>query len=378
MKKKVNTDYRNKLFIFLMILLTIPLVQTVTRIIKEQGLKGAVTLAENPVLSLKSWFTADYQVKKEKYYNDAFGFRSFFVRVNNQMALSLFREVHAFSVIFGKENYLFEENYIKAWYGADFIGTDSIAKRIARLKFIQDELLVRYNKNLMIVITAGKGSFYPEYFPLERTYPKGPTNYETHVKMAGEAGLKIIDFNGWFLENRARSPYPLYPRYGIHWSIYGASLAADSILDYIEKARGIDLPSLSWDRVEIRKAYKDDYDMGYGLNLLFKLRRDKMAYPVLKFESEEGKTKPSVLVIADSFYWGMFKFGITKAFSTSDFWFYNKEIYHTVIGPPTEVSQVSLWEQIQSHDVIILMGTESNLPNFGWGFIEQAYQLLHN
>ncbi len=376
MKKNSSTDYRKKLFIFLMILLAIPLVQTMTRIIKEKPLKGAISVPVNPKLNLKDWFSASYQTEKGKYYNDAFGFRSLFVRINNQVALSLFRELHAFSVYFGKENYLYELNYMKARYGADFIGPDSIEQRINKLKFIQDQLFERYNKNLIVVIAAGKGSYYPEYFPPEISYPSGPTNYETHVRMAREAGLKIIDFNGWFLENKFKSPYPLYPRYGIHWSVYGAVLAADSILKTIEDMRRIDLPGLFWDRVELKKAQKDDYDLGYGLNLLFKLKRDKMAYPVLKFESAEGKTKPSVLVISDSFFWGMFKFGITKSFSTNDFWFYNKEIYHSVIGPPVSVDQVSLWEQIQSHDVILLMATESNLPKFGWGFIEEAYQLL--
>jgi len=376
MMKKTKTGYRQKLFIFLMILLTIPLFQTVTRIIKDNPLKGAVTIPENPKITVRDWLSASYQERKEKYYNDAFGFRSFFVRVNNQLAYSLFKKLHAFAVYIGKDNYLFEENYIRAWYGDDFIGADSISHRVTRLKYIQDQLLTRYNKNLMVVLAAGKGSFFPEYFPPSMTYPKGPTNYATFVTTAREQGLKIIDFNRWFLDHKKTSPYPLYPKYGIHWSTYGATLVADSLLKYIEKTRDIDLPSIGWDRIEVKKAQKDDYDMGNGLNLLFKLPHDRMAYPVLKFEPEEGKTKPSVLVVADSFFWGMFKFGIMKSFSTSDFWFYNHEIYHTVIGPPTLANQADLWEQIQSHDVIILMATESNLPNFGWGFIEDTYQIL--
>ncbi len=378
MRKKAKTDYRKKLFIILMILLTVPMIQTVTRIIREKPLKGAVTIPENPRLSGKEWFSASWQTKKEKYYNDAFGFRSLFVRINNQITLSLFREVHAFGVIFGRDHYLYAEKYIKAWYGTDFIGIDSIAQRIARLKYIQEEFLTRYDKNLMIVITAGKGSFYPEYFPTSTNYPKGPTNYENHVRLAKEAGLKIIDFNRWFPDNKFTSPYPLYPKYGMHWSVYGATLAADSILSCIESIRGIDLPSLSWDRVKIKKACQDDYDLGEGLNLLFKLPREKMAYPVLKFEPDAGKTKPSVLVIADSFYWNLFKLGITKAFSNSDFWYYNKEIFHKVGGAPGSTEQVDLWDQIRKHDVIILMATESNLPEFGWGFIEDTYQLLQS
>jgi hypothetical protein len=368
-----NTGFRTKLFVSLMVLLTLPLVQTVTRIIHEKPLQGAIVMPDDPKLTARGWFSGSWQPKKEKYLNDAFGFRNLFVRINNQMALSLFHEVHAFSVIFGKDNYLYEENYIKAWYGADFIGSDSIARQVDKLKFIQDELWKRYRKNLIVVFSAGKGSFYPEYFPASIHFRKGPTNYDTYIRKADSAGLKIIDFNRWFVDHKYTSPYPLYPKYGIHWSIYGASLVTDSLLKYIDRLRGIEMPSITWNRIRIRKAQKDDYDMGYGLNLLFKLRRQKMAYPVLEYGTDENKTKPSVLVVADSFYWILFKLGITRSFSTSDFWFYNREIYHDVAGPPEPVSGVSLKDQLARHDVIILMATEANLPRLGWGFIGEAY-----
>ena len=376
MEQKPKTDYRKKLFIAMMIMLSLPLLQTVTHLFKEKSLRGVITVPENTNFSINNWLSASYQTKKEKYYHDSFGFRSLFVRINNQIKLSLFREVHAFGVVFGKKNYLFAEKYIKAWYGVDYIGTDSIAHRVARLKYIQDELSARYHKNLIIAITAGKGSYYPEFFPASPTYPKGPTNYETYVRLAKDSALQIIDFNSWFVENKNKSPYPLYPKYGMHWSVYGATLVADSLISCMESLRSIDMPSISYDRVKIKKAFQDDYDLGDGLNLLFKLPREKMAYPVIKFEPEEGKIKPSVLVIADSFYWNLFKLGITKAFSNSDFWYYNQEIFHGLGEPPGSTKQVDLWEQIQKHDVIILMATESNLPEFGWGFIESTYQLL--
>jgi hypothetical protein len=378
MKKRPATGYRERLFITLMILLSIPLFQTVTHLFREKSLKGAIVAPVNPELTRQGWFSGSWQPVKEKWLNDSFGFRGIFVRINNQITLSLFHEVHAFGVVFGQQDYLYGDKYIKAWYGVDYIGSDSIAHRIARLRYIQDELLSRYGKNLMVVFAVGKGSFYPEYFPLSANYPKGPTNYETHVRLAGEAGLQIIDFNRWFLSNKFTSPYPLYPKYGMHWSVYGAAMAADSILNAIESIRGIDLPSMGWDRVILKKACQDDYDLGEGLNLLFKLPRDRMAYPVLRFESDEGRIKPSVLVIADSFYWNLFKLDITKAFSNSDFWYYNQEIFHSVGSPEGTAGQLDLREQILKHDVIILLATESNLPDFGWGFIEEAYRLLQS
>jgi hypothetical protein len=52
-----------------------------------------------------------------------------------------------------------------------------------RLKYVQDTL-ASLDKNLILVFAAGKGSFYPEYFPEKYKTEKGVTNYETHLELA--------------------------------------------------------------------------------------------------------------------------------------------------------------------------------------------------
>ncbi len=34
-------------------------------------------------------------------------------------------------------------------------------------------------------------------------------------------GINHIDFNSYFVQNKGKSKYPLYPQYGIHWSYCG-------------------------------------------------------------------------------------------------------------------------------------------------------------
>ena len=147
-------------------------------------------------------------------------------------------------------------------------------------------------------------------------------------------------------------------------------IAADSIIRYIEKIRNIDLPNLYWTKVDLAEAKESDYDIADGLNIKFKLRSFKMGYPRIQFESESGKTKPSVLVISDSYYWGMYGFGITKAFSNSHFWYYNKQIYPESFEKTVETTGINLKDEIARYDVIIIMATEATLPKLGWGFIE--------
>jgi hypothetical protein len=101
-----------------------------------------------------------------------------------------------------------------------------------------------------------------------------------------------------------------------------------------------------------------------------------MAYPRIQFQSDSGKTKPSVLVVSDSYYWGMYNFGISNAFSNSHFWFYNKQVYPDFYQNALETNQINLKDEIAKHDVIILMATEATLPGLGWGFIENTDNLF--
>jgi hypothetical protein len=261
-------------------------------------------------------------------------------------------------------------------YGRDYIGHDSIYTRLHRLKQIQDTL-ASLNKQIILVFAAGKGSYYPEYIPDRLRAAPDTTNYSTHLKVAQQLGVTHIDFNRYFLSQKQVSAYPLYPQYGIHWSVYGMCLAADSIQRFIEHQRNIDLPNLYWDEVKWGKPDEYDYDVADGMNILFRLKTFPMAYPQLRFESDSNKTKPAVLVIADSYYWGMFNFGITQAFSESHFWFYNHQIYPDSYQSPLETSQVNLADEIARHDVIVLMATDATLHGLGWGFIERAHALYY-
>lgn len=362
------------LLILVLFVLIFPVLQTSFRFCKIDPLKGAISVPDQKNISIEKWFSGEYQLADEDYLNETFGFRSVFVRINNQIAFTFFNKAKANGVIIGKKNYLFEENYIKAYYGTDFIGKDSIRKRMSKLKFIQDTLS-KLNKDLIIVFAAGKGSFYPEYFPDKFKTKKSITNYEEHLILAEKLGLNYIDFNKYFIDQKDNSPFPLYPQYGIHWSYYGMCLATDSLIKYIENERGIDMPNIYWDSIVIDDPKDTDYDIADGMNLKFKLNSFKMAYPIVKFESDSGKQKPSVLVISDSFYWGIFDLGLTRVFSKNHFWFYNKQIYPESFQTPLETTQLKIREQILKHDVIIIMATEATLPKLGWGFIERAYAM---
>jgi len=373
MESKTTYHLRKILLIVIFLLPVICFIQSKIHFFKKMELKGDITLAEAIPFSWHSWFSGDYQAAMDKHLNDNFGFRNLCVRINNQLEYSLFNKANAKDIVFGKENYLFEGSYIRAYYGTDFIGEDRIRDRAMKMKFIQDTL-AKLNKTLIIIFAPSKAAFYPEYIPDSCIKTKAKTNYDTYIREVKNLGINHIDFNRYFLENKYRSRYPLYPQYGVHWSFYGTCLATDSLIRYIEYKRDIKMPHIYWNQVDVKNNYAfSDYDIADGMNLLFKFRNKKLAYPRVEFESAAGKVKPSVLVVADSHYWGMFNLGISNVFSENTFWYYNRQVYSEKEHGFASPGQYNNKDVIKNHEVFIIMATQSTLNDMGWGFVDNLY-----
>jgi hypothetical protein len=373
--KKFSVNVKVVLFLVLLFLLILPFMQDVFHLINIKPLKGAVSLPEKVRLKAKDWFSGDYQIQEEQYLNESFGFRNLFIRINNQVAFNFFKKAKANGVIIGKNNYLFEQKYLNAYYGTDFIGKDSIVHRIEKIKYIHDTL-AKLNKNIILILAPGKACFYPEYLPDQHGVKKGLTNYEIYAESAKEKGIPYIDFHKYINGIKGQSKYPLYPQYGLHWSTYAMCIAADSIIRYIEKMRNMRMLHLYWNVIDIKDAKTFDYDIGDGMNILFRLKSFKMAYPRMHLQNDSIKLKPSVLVVSDSYYDNMFETEFTNAFKYNHLWYYNSQVYPESFLKSLGTYEVDLKKEIDRHDVIIIMGTDANLPNIGWGFIEETYDLF--
>ena len=337
-------------------------------------LKGSFNLPLDTIFSKEKWISGEYQQKKEEYLNASFGLRNLFVRTNNQIVYSLFSRAKANGVIVGKDNYLYEEAYINAFYGKDFLGEDSLSRTINRLKFISDTLN-QLGKQLILIFAPGKASFYPEYIPESYLPQNTKTNYKVLSERAFAAGLNMIDFNKWFLSKKQSSEFPLYPKYGIHWSVYGTALAADSLVKKIDFLRQTISPRIKITKVQMAPPYDSDYDIADGMNLLFKCRGFDMAYPQTTIDNSNAKSKHRVLVISDSFYWGLFNLGISNCFQNDHFWYYNKQVYPESSKQELLTDQLDIKDEINKHDVVVIMATEATLPRIGWGFIEKTEKL---
>ena len=369
----MKTIQRPKTYIlvFVMLVICLPILQDLTHFTAVRPLSGAIEKIRSPEFTLASWFERDFQDKKEKYINQEFGLRNILVRLHNQLCYWIFDEAYAKWVVVGKSNYLYESGYIDSYYGKDFVGDEVINGQVHKLKFLQDTLK-KLGKDLIVVITPGKASFFPEYIPNRFKADMKKTNYVSFVEHLNREDVDYLDFSPWFDKMKGQTPYPLYPQYGVHWSIYGSALAADSLLKYIEVRRNTDLPDLRFAGYEQPDTLRSpDDDVYAGMNLLLPPRSYRMAYPVVEIKDDSLKSKPSAIVIADSYFWNIYNQKIfQKTFRDFKFWFYNQEVFPDHFQKQTLTSGLDLRKTIEKTDVIIILSRNSDVQRFGWGFID--------
>ncbi|MDD3743234.1 MAG: hypothetical protein PHX54_06375 [Lentimicrobiaceae bacterium] len=367
------------MYCLLMLMLALPLVQRTIPFFEETPLNGYFVSPRKPSVTMDSIFDGTFQDAYNNYYEHTIGFRPLLIRINNQLAFSVFDTALANGVIIGKKNYLYEINYIKAYKGWDYQGDSAIESHARKAGFVYKEL-TQAGKTLLFVFAPGKATFFPEYIPDK--YMKRPsgknTNYQEFIKMFDKYKLPYIDFNQWFVQMKDTASYPLYPQCGIHWSAYGVALATDSLIRYIEYDRDIDMVDFGWNGFDLPDTLrKPDYDIADGMNLLFTIPHYPMAYPRTTFSSYEGKIRPNAIVVADSYYWNIFGTGFSsRLFDDNNFWYYNKETYNPAWPATRNTNELDMLSELIKADVIIIMATDANLYQFPYGFIERAYNTL--
>jgi hypothetical protein len=369
-----DTILKNALFGLVLVLLLLPWLEQNERIFEPKPLGGVQPNSQNVKFSFEQWRLTKFQERQEAYIKDHFGLRPFMVRFYNELFDRVFGEYQAKGVIKGKDGFLFEEGYLLAASGQDYKGLDSISKLVTDLHLIEQDM-AKQGKHLLVCLAPGKGSYYPDKMPSRYQYEKHLRNHPHFLKALQEAKIPLFDIQSWFLQMKASTPYPLFPKTGIHWSSYGEYLVADSLIKRLAYLSQKPFPNLKLSHIEEDTQPRDrDDDIENGMNLLRNLPDFKMAYPQFKVQPlKAGQKPPRVLVIGDSFYYGMYNWGMMqRIFRGGEFWYYNRER----LVPEKETTYTSDIQnyvlEVNKFDVVVLLLTEANLPRFGFG-MQQMY-----
>ena len=376
MDKKIKTG----LLIGLMIIMLLPLAQKNLPFLRSADLYGYYDAAPGADFSLHEWWSGNYGEEMNKYFNDHVGYRPDLVRVQRQIEYSLFDKLHFYPDMVGPDKILWDCSYADAYLGTDYVGYEAMQKTLVRLKRIQDTL-AKKNVAFVMIDAPCKGYFYPDKFPPHlANVPKQMSNLDACIHICDSLGIHQVDFNGWFVSLKDKTPHLLYPRLGTHWSVYGAALAADSIVRYMEQLMHIRMPHPVIDKVTTQQKpeYTDD-DLCKPLNLIFPFSTETYSYPHISYTTEAGTKKPNVVYIGDSFFCQWMYLCIPDNINDDwEYWNYFKGVtnrtytYGRTDGP--RVKDINWVEKIERTDCVVLIYTARGLPNFGKEFVDHAYE----
>ncbi len=282
-------------------------------------------------------------------------------------------------MLIGKNGNLFEQPYIDAYLGKDFAGLENIRERVRKLKYIQDTL-DKLGKRFVFIYSPSKARFMPEDIPDEtgRNKAAAPTNYDTYRRLGDSAGLRQIDFNGWFREEGRKWKHPVYTRSGIHWTEYGGLRAADSFQKFMNALpHTYAIPGLKWDDNQqgvTTGPWRSENDLERLLNLITPLSGESFFHPYLDIAIDTTKVRPRAIYIADSYMWIWSDLYIPQRLNADyQFWSYFHEAWSPKWPGSKMVDDMDPMAEVLKADWIIIMYTECNFALPGGKFPEVAY-----
>jgi hypothetical protein len=385
----VRLLFKRFLLVSLLALLVVPALQARFHFKLEKELNGAFTIAPHPVLTWASLRANTFQPALEHYLEDRIGFRSWLIRFRNQLAYSLFQVSRSGDVVIGANDVLFQHTYIEAYAGKNLLPVAEVHFRVRRLRAVQQALAQR-GVQLLFAIAPNKARFEPENLPQSwRPAPGTVTNYDLFSQQLRAQGVNVLDFVPLFAQWKHTKPYPLYPLSGIHWSGYGATLAADTLMRRIGALTHMQLPAVHTVAPPLLVYRSDslrstDNDLGATMNLLFERKTTPLAYPRLAFDPPRPSQRlPSVLFVSDSFVWGLMVFAPFVQHQLAPdtrVWFYNKSVH----APDTlyhatgeQAADLDLRAQLAARQAVVLLFTEHNMVEQEYGFTERVYRLFY-
>lgn len=372
----MNQKLKTAIFLFLLLILIVPMIQQSTGLLKVKGLRGQADPAVYPPFSIKTWFTDEFQVQFNQAAEEHIGFRPVLIRLKNQFEYTFYHKANASGVVVGKHNYLFESDYIRSYTGRDYLGDYFWEQKFNRLKQVSDTL-AKLGVKVAIVLEPGKATYHPEYIPSRfYTFTSDRTNYQAILRESGQKKIPLLDLNRFFRDKKSSAPYPLFPKGGIHWSNGGMVLAADTLLGFIGGALHLAVPRLVVDHVEMTDSLRDtDGDVLNIMNLMFAPKHPKMGYPVFHLADKDSIRKPRVLVISDSYFFNILGAKIpARAFANEAFWYYNNTIYPDTWSAPKDTSSLDVPKTVESMNLVLIMVTERFYHRFDWDFTDVLYR----
>jgi len=362
----MNNKLHTSLFLVFLIVLGIPLMLMIVSY-ESLPLQGAYQKVERQNFSFDSLYNGSYQVQLEKEEKSLNPLVPTFIRARNQVDFDIFNQGHMADGLLGLDGYIFGEGWANAYSGKrkyTDVYFDSITEKLKLINNIYDSL----GKAFIVVIPPCKEGLFSEMLP-EGFEKKGKSDYESYLEALNKHDVRYIDFTEYYKEVMDTTRYPVYSKTSAHWTMYGAHLGLNVIVDSIENILQTNLLDYDVSKINQKEFDRGDGDQEAPLNLLFTIDRSEFAYPSYRFDSTENYYKPKVMIIGDSFYWGINNSYVPlEIFSSqSNYLYYYSTCYSNSDKPGYPVSDLNILDEFATSDVFLLFTGSYNLNGFPFG-----------
>ncbi|GJL63280.1 MAG: hypothetical protein NPIRA04_19340 [Nitrospirales bacterium] len=364
-------------------------VQTYRPYVTDHPLEGvAVPHAPTPNFTWQQWVSGEYQKKYEAWVNTHIGFRPVMVRVANQIHFSMFRQgvysKEGTKVLVGKEHWLYEGASIRAYQWPGWRTDEELEKAVNKLAKLQQLMMEKRNIPVALVIAPSKPQIYPEYMdPTDQKKRMNVkesvfTDYQRVVPLFKAKNVLVSDGHAILQRLKKETEHPFFPKSGMHWNDYAAFLVLKDLRKQINPILQKPLPLPEITRFETRPPEREDTDLAKLMNIYTTnaMLTNEM-YPLVKPPDVELDQRPRVLIIGDSFSYqlayALKQYGMCHEVLIYDYFQTLRSYTGEIIESKAEIS---LEEIFSSYDLIIIENVENLIPEFGFGFVDEAIAYL--
>ncbi len=345
-------------------------------------LRGVVEESPRPVFTWASLRSGAAMRATEEWFNTHIGLRTLWVRIDNQLNFSLFRETTARAgrsqVVSGPGDWLFERHYLAHTVTPGKLSEARLREILPHIRSVQDKL-ARRGIPLLIVFAPNKADIYPERAPQEFFAGRRPEDYTTDFERARpllkEYGINFYDGSARFKEWKKSFPDNLYPRSGTHWSYQSVYHVANDLRTWLNPRMTRPIPELKLAQLQAGAPRQEDYDLLGLLNLVTAAPYEHPTpFPEMVPQTAVPTEQlPRLLWIYDSFGWMPIKLLYSaNALRPAQSFYYFSSTYDlpaVTLNPLQPKTQQ--WEtKLKDYDAVVFVLADIAVEFIGWDFFE--------
>lgn len=375
-------------FLFLLCLLSLPLVQLWIEPFPRVGLSNVQIDRKFPKLSFDSLVSGKFQSKFELWFLRNHGLWGSFVRSSNQLNYSVFKQISGSldaKVMLNGENDLVQSVYVDDYNGLVRGIDEQINRKVEQLVRL-NTYLQENGKAFTLLVSTNKFALYPERF--SGAFFSGqpqPRTIQGMRRGLAERNIPTLDSYALLLPEKEKVSEPLFPSGGSHWNSYANCLVVRELLKGLEAQLERSLRELSCELVEgeSKEASGADVDLTRMVNL-WDSSNSRGRVPVVKVSSDQSAEvyQPKILFVGTSFLWAMMDLmEKEQVYDFRDMFFYarNNYFYRGERSANKKRGRVaidygpSVLQKLLEYDAVVLEVNEALVLKAGFSFLDKFH-----